>query len=199
MSTSIYKIAEQCKIILGSRGDMQSIIASCIDVYATQVKASWYENKAADCSEINGTFITTFGKTESLVPTLDVSTDMYYILIPSSYISLPNEMGINMVSYMKGQTNEFVRIGAGSLSMWNRLKASELGGRQTYYVEGVKMYFPKMKSVNVADILLKMTVALDVEDVEEDLNIPPNIVDMIVNGVVAKFMPKQEVIPETLN
>lgn len=198
MSVSIYKIAEQARGILG-KGDMQSLIASVIDVYGSLVKKEWYENKAADCAEIDGVFLTTFGRKESLTPALDISTDMYYIIIPSSYARLPYEMGINMVSYVKGQTGEFVRVGSASLSMWNNLKASVLGGRQTYFIEGIRMYFPKMAAFNVADILLKMTIALDTTNEEEDLNIPPNVVDLIVNGVIAKFSPKPELTPENLN
>ncbi len=199
MASSIYKVAEQCRSGLGGKVDLQTLITSCIDVYGSLVKKEWYESKQADCAEIGGQFITTFGKKESLIPTLDISTDMYYIIIPSSYLSLPYEMGINMVSFLKGQTNEFIRINSGSLSLWNGLKASVLGGRQTYFVEGIRMYFPKMKSLEAGNILLKMTIAFDNLNVEEDLNIPPNIVDMIVNMVIAKFTPKPEVIPENLN
>ncbi len=199
MATSIYKIAEQARIALGDKVDMQSLIASCIDVYGSLVKKEWYENKAIDCSEIDGVFITVFGKNTPLTPSLDISTDMYYITIPSSYLRLPHEMGINMVSYVKAQTGEFVRVGSGSISMWNGLKASVLGGRQTYFVEGIKMYFPKMTAFTLNNILLKMTIALDAIDEEEDLNISPNIVDMIVNGVITKFQPKPDVVPENLN
>lgn len=197
MSTSIYKIAEKANNII-ENGDMQALISSCIDCYAQVVKKEWYENKQDGVSEIDGVFLYNFGKTDPLVPVLDVSTDMYYITVPSSYLRLPCEYGINSVSFLLGQTSPFVRIGAGSLGMWNNLKANVLGGRQTYFVEGIQMYFPKMTAVTKGNIMLKLAIALDAVDPEEDLNIPPDVASMIVDMVVAKFNPKQASKPDTL-
>lgn len=187
--TSLYEIAEKCKYQLGS-GDFQALISTVIDVYASVVKLAWYENKQDGVSEVDGEFVYTFGKLTQLTPILDLQTDEYYILIPSSYLRLPCEYGINSVAFMKGQSAQFIRISSGNSGMWANIKAGVLGGRQTYYVEGSRMYFPKMKSNEVGDILLKLSVALDTTDVDEPLNISRNTVDQIVNMVVAKFAPK---------
>jgi len=187
--TSLSKIAEQVKYILGF-GDMQPILASVIDCYSSVVKKEFYENKSDGMSEIDGAFIYTFKK---IVPVLDIDVDQYYIKIPSSYLRLPHEMGVNYVGFALGQTKPFVRINSGSIGMWNGLKAAVLGGSQTYYIEGNLMYFPKMTSSTNGDILLKLAIALDTEDVDFELNIPRSMVDNIVNMVLAKFQPKQPV------
>lgn len=194
---TLLKLAEQCKNILG-KGDTQAYIASVIDAYGSVAKKEFYENKQDGVAEVDGVFIYTFGKADKLVPVLDVDTDMYYIWIPSSSLRLPHEMGINQVSAMKGQKDPFVRITAGSLGIWENLKANAFGGRQTYMVEGTKMYFPKMTSDTVTDILLKMAIALDTVDVEETLNIPPSVADAIVSMVIAKFAGKPDLKPENL-
>lgn len=192
--TSIYNLAEKSHILLG-KGDMQSLISATIDAYATAAKMAWYENKADSSSEVDGVFLYTFGKTSPLTPILDLSTDEYYIVIPSSFLRLPHEMGINSVSYLKDR-KDFIRVT--SSAIWNGLKASVLGGRQTYRIEGIRMYFPKMTCDNVCDLLLKMAIALDTIDTRESLNIPPDMQDKIVQMVIAKFAPQEKPIPENL-
>ena len=191
--TSLYKIAEKC-ILIVPKVPIQALLSSVVDVYASMAKKEWYENKADGVSEVDGTFIYTFGKSSPLVPEVDTDTDLYYITIPSSYLRLPHEMGINNVSFMKEQNFPFVRIT--STGLWNNLKSNVF--KQTYMVEGNRLYFPKMTSVNKGNILLKMAIALDTADVDQQLNIPPNMVDEIVNIVVAKYQPKKPKTPENL-
>ena len=99
---SLYKIAEKC-ILIVPKVPIQALLSSVVDVYASMSKKEWYENKADGVSEVDGTFIYTFGKSSPLVPEVDTDTDLYYITIPSSYLRLPHEMGINSVSFMKEQ------------------------------------------------------------------------------------------------
>lgn len=195
MVNSLYSLAEKSRIILG-KGDMQSIIASVIDVYATIAKKSWYESKAEGVSEVDGVFLVPF---KNITPILDITTDMYYIKNPSSYLLLPNGLGINYVGFSKGQTKPFVPIGASSLGMWTNLKSYALGGSQTYFVEGIKTYFPKMTNTTNGDIMVRYAIAFDQMDVEQDLQIPPNIANEIVDMVVQKFAGKTPVISENLN
>lgn len=184
--TSLNKISEQIKYILGA-GDIQPILASVIDAYSSAVKKEWYENVQDGSYEVDGAFISTMGKDGSLSPVLDTATNMYYIEIPSSYLRLPSQRGINYVGFLLGQTKEFIMLGSGSVSMWSGLKSSVLGGSQTYFVEGTQMYFPKMTSTTNGNIMLKLAIALDKTDVDEELNIPRSTIDNIVNMVVAKF------------
>ncbi len=193
---SLYKISEKCAVIL-EKSDPQSLISAVQDAYATVAKMQWYENRADGCQETEGSFLYTFGKVTPLIPILDLQTDEYYIVIPSSYLRLPHEIGINSVSCLKDR-KDFIRIT--SSAIWNGLKASVLGGRQTYRVEGVRMYFPKMTSSDMCGcgLLLKMAIALDTVDSRENLNISPDIQDKIVQMVVAKFAPQVKPIPENL-
>lgn len=189
--TSLYKISEQVKYLIGA-GDIQPILASVIDAYSAAVKKEWYENKADGYAEVDGAFIYTYGKDEPLTPILDLSTDMYYIVIPSSYLRLPGEYGINYVGYIKGQTKPFVRLGSGSYGMWSNLKSFCLGGAEKYFTEGIQMFFPTMTNMTNGNIMLKLAIALDDVDVDEELNIPRSVVDTIVNIVAAKFAPRKQ-------
>lgn len=195
MAQSLYKIAEQCQNILG-KGTIQSLVASVVDAYAAQIKREWYENRADSVAEIDGVFLVPF---KDLEPLLDLDTDMYYIVNPSSYLRLPQEGGINYVGFSLGQKKAFAKISAGGVTLWNGLKASVLGGAQTYYVEGPRTYFPKMTSVTAGKIMVRYVCALDNIDPETDLNIPPDVASAIIDMVVAKYSSKPPVVPENLN
>lgn len=192
MSTSLYKLAEQTKSLVGERAEMQELIESVRQSFGSAVKLLWYENKKNELSEIDGAFVYTFGKDPAIVPELDTRTKQYFIPIPSTYISLPHEMGIVQVSYMESQDAPFARLANGAWGLFAGLKSSELGGVQPFYSEGMKIYFPKMKSTEVGEILLKLSIGLDGIDVRENLNIPLNIQDQIVNMVIQKFNPKPQ-------
>lgn len=197
---SLYKIAEQVQAITG-KGNLQAIIESVKNVYASQCKLSWFENKAEGINEVNGIFVYTF---KNISPELDCDLNLFYIDVPSSYLNLPNEMGVNQVSFMKGQNRAFVRVGSSSWGMWTNLKSGLLGNNQIYFMEQAisepnsKIYFPNMDENNKGNILLKLTVAVDTTDVEAEINIPPNIVDNIVNAIIVKYASKVDPVPDNL-
>lgn len=190
--TTLYKIAEQVLSRVGS-GSVQIYISDVVDAYAYFVKAQWYENQKSDVKEVDGQFIVTFGTKEKLTPILDEAVAQYYIENPSSYVSLPAESGIVFVGFAKGQNKAFVRTGAGTYGRLQNTLAGVMGGRQTYYEEGAKTYFPKMTAATNGDVIMKLAVALDNIDVEEPLSIPRNIVGDIVDRVVQKRIPKANV------
>lgn len=179
-------MAEQVQSSIG-RGELQELIEAVRQSYASAVKLLWYENKKAELSEIDGAFVYSF---KNLVPALDSDTGYYQIEIPSTYIALPHEMGVVSVSYMKSQNRPFVRIANGALGLFANLKSFVMGGNQVYFVDQKYMVFPKMTGLQVGNILLKLAVAVDTVDPEEEMNIPPNIQDQIVQMVIQKFNPK---------
>lgn len=189
---SILNIAEQCKSILG-QGDLQILIQAVKNAIGTYVKTQWYEGKNEGVSEIDGSFIETF---RNLIPEKDEDLLQYYINIPSSYVDIPNQMGINQVSFISGEA--FVRLGSGQESLFRNLKGNVFGGRQTYVVQGSKMYFPKMKETDITSkgvvqgLLLRLAVGFDGIGDDQQLNIPSSAQDSIVNLVIAKMGQKEK-------
>jgi hypothetical protein len=185
MGQSLYKIAEQVSIILEKRVSTQVLIPACIDAYGYIAKQQWYESVAQDSQEIDGSFLNVFS---NLTPILDLDRDLYYIILPSTYLILPHEMGIAWVSHMK-ERKSWVRVQ--NWGMFAGLKASLLGGRQVYEIEGIRMWFPKMtKEISDCPILLKLAIAYDTIDPYEEINIGPNIINDIINIVTKPYMVK---------
>lgn len=186
MKPSLYGIAEQCRLVLGKRVSIQALMPAVKNAYAQVARKQWYENTAQDSSELNGSFIYTF---KDIEPTLDCDRDMYYILIPSSYLELPHQIGVNWVSFMKD------RLSFAMVSNWgifSGLQSAVMGGRQVYEIENNYMWFPKMTAANKGNILLRLAIALNAVEAEAELNIAPNIVKEIIDMVTAPYMQKQD-------
>lgn len=193
---SPYKIAEQCRVILEKRVSIQVLIPAVVNAYGYVAKKQWYESTVQDTQEIDGSFIYTFN---SIQPLLDCDRDMYYIVLPSTYLILPHEMGVVWVSLMKDKKS-YVRVQ--NWGIFEGLKSAVLGGRNPYQIEGNRMWFPKMTNENNGPLLLKLAIAYDSIDPYEGLNIGPNVVNEIINIVVAPYLPKQnpeEKIREIIN
>jgi len=193
---SPYKIAEQCRVILEKRVSIQVLIPAVINAYGFVAKKQWYESVAQDTQEIDGSFISTFN---SIQPILDCDRDMYYIVLPSTYLILPHEIGVVWVSLMKDKKS-YVRVQ--NWGIFNGLKSAVMGGRNPYEIEGTRMWFPKMTNETNGPILLKLAIAYDTIDPYDKLNIGPNIINDIIQVVVAPYMNKQnpiEKIREIIN
>jgi hypothetical protein len=195
--TSLLKIAEQAKAILG-KGTSQELIEYVKQGYALVAKQQWFEGKQDGTSEINGSFIYSFGKSTTLTPAVDSATDEYFIVLPSTYLELPHQFGVQQVSFLNGQNKPFINIGNGGMGLYSGLKAGAMGGNELYYVESTKMYFPRMTVNSTGNILLKLAVALDEVDVDENINIAPNVVRMIVDTVVQQYAAKEPKTPSNL-
>lgn len=182
MSISAYKIAEQCRVITDKRAPIQVLIPAVIQAIGVVAKKNWYELTAFDEQYVDGSFINTFN---SIQPELDCDRDMYYITIPSTYLLLPHQIGIKWVSLMKDKQS-FINVA--NWGIFNGIKASVMGGKQIYEIEGTRMWFPKMKSETSGPLLLKLAVAYDTIDPYDELNIAPNVVKDVIDVVCAPYL-----------
>jgi len=197
---SLLNIAEQCQAILG-KGTAQELVQAVRNSYGVAVKNNWFENKQNGIDEINGGFQYTYS---DLKPELDRNTNKYYITIPSSYLELPHQMGINHVSFMDGQDSPFLIIATSQSALFSGLKSEGMGGLQKARPEGNRMYFDDMAKTDIIvnnnnrGILLKITVGLDTVDVDEQLNISPSVTAEIVDAVVNLYQIKERGAKDTL-
>lgn len=89
----------------------------------------------------------------------DVDMKEYYVDIPSSYLSLPNNKGIHQVSGMKNSKQPFIISSNGSIGIYDGLPASFLENRIECYPEGLKLYFNcDIRKHGVTKVLLKIVI-----------------------------------------
>jgi hypothetical protein len=188
---SINNLAQQVLKKTG-RGSLQEIRQDVRKSYAFAVKQLWYEAKKEGVSELNGAFIFPFVDHQ---PILDEAQNRYYIDLQSNYIDLPQEGGLVSVSYMSCPETNFVLCNAGSVGRLSRIKAGLMGGRQLYYPESTKLYFPRMISTSALPLIARIGIAIDDYDVDANINIPLNVQEQIVQSVIMKYA----TVPESIN
>ena len=192
MAVTLYQLSETIKKSV-PKGSWQELINEVRKAYAFVVKAIWFENKKVDVGELDGAFVITF---KNQTPVLDAVEGRYYIDLQSTYIQLPQESGIVSVCYMTEPNVNFVLTNAGTVGRLSRIKAGVMGGRELYYVDNKKMYFPRMRASK--DVMLRLGLALDNYDVDEPLNIPTNVQEQITQMVIAKYVPQVAPINEKI-
>jgi hypothetical protein len=188
MGVSLYRIAEECRLVLGDRvSSVQALIPSVIEAYAYVAKKAWFEQTSFDEMQIDGSLINVF---ENQIPKYDKGRDIYYLTIPSTYLMLPHQMGINWVGTMKDKESWILVKNWG---MFSGLKASLMGGRKVYQIEGNKMLFPKMTDQDCEyPLILKLAIAYDTISPYEQINIAPNLIVDIKNIVTAPLLSKED-------
>ena len=197
---SIYNLAQQITTKTG-KGTWQEVEQAVRNAYSAVVKREWYTAKGLDINEINGAFIVSF---KNQIPILDTELKQYYITIPSTYLGLPQENGINTVAYMSELDVSFVMCNIATVGRLNSIKAGVMGGIQLFYVANdgdngsMRMYFPRMNNQTALPIFLAFTLALDTYDVDAPLNIPADIQNEIVNMVIALYTPQPTPINEQI-
>ncbi len=183
MGQSLFRVAEQVEIILEKRVPIQVLVPAVVAAYGYVAKADWYSRTQFDEQNIDGSFLNVFSDID---PVYDSSRGLYFIILPSTYLILPHSIGIAWVSTMK-ERKSWVRVE--NWGMFAGLKASLMGGRQVYEIEGSRMWFPKMtKENNTCPLLLKLAIAYDAIDPYEEINIGPNIINDIINIVIKPYM-----------
>ena len=127
-----------------------------------------------------------------MIPVKDETYNLYYLEIPSSYVSIPYEIGIVSVSYAVGRP--FVRLESGTWRNYINTTAGKAMGTQPYFVENTRMYFPNMNQSEAMAIFMVLAVAYSTINPREQINIAPNVTDAVIDLVTKKFSPQPPVI-----
>ena len=192
MATSLYKIAEQCKSLIG-KGNYQEYITAVSQAFATVVKQEFFNGKQDGISEINGAFIFSFS---GVAVSLDATRNKYYATLPASYINLPHDYGVVSISTIEGEESPFVKIAAGQMGLFVGIDAEGFQGQQPYYIEGdpnqgARIWLPKLKaSDDVDELLVKLSLSLDGVDVDTSLALSPELQQQVVMMVVNQYAPQ---------
>ncbi len=202
--TSKFKISEQIRRILqsGASGPnasigMQELIISVSQAFATVVKLSFFANKNDGYSELSGQFIYSF---KNVPIVYDEDLTQYYSVLPSSYIDLPHEIGIQFIGLMKSgntaqsQTEPMVRVFNGFPQLARGLALETLQTRKAFYVEGSNIIYLGM-TAKLAELNVLMKLAVSLEGIDEDtqISLSPEIQKQIIDMVVAQYMPEKQI------
>lgn len=204
MAVTKRQLAEQAqRIILGGTQTadrevfIQELLLAVNQAFANAVKLSLFNNKREGENDVNGSFIYSF---DDVPVSFDNNKKLYYSELPATYIDLPTDLGVAMVSLMEGQNDAFVRVPQNFLSLTRGLQSGSLLGRSPFWVENTRLYFPSIKSSdNITKVLVKLIAGIDSIDDDQNVGIPLDIQDQIVRTVVQMYMVEQTNAKDELN
>jgi hypothetical protein len=170
---------------------IQELMIAVNQSFASAVKANWFNNKNEGISEIDGAFVYTF---KNIPIQKDTDLDLFYSDLPSSYVSIPHELGIQMIAFMHSQSQPIIRVPNGFQALSRGLAVGNLECRNGFYVDGARVYYMHVDSQEAEKpVLMRIAVTLDSLEDDTDINIPPDVVDYIIQGVLQKYMPEKAI------
>jgi len=187
--TSKSKIAEQILRRLAKYSDEASVderelMLSIHQSLASLIRVRFFESKNIDFQEVDGSVYYTIN--DNLVLQDNIKKE-YYTNIPSSTISLPYGVDLKRVGTPQGRG--FVEAQNGFKDLYAGLASCSLENNTGYYREGSRLYFINMDVTNLPEnVSITMTLPLDKIDEDDELNIPADMVEQVVEQVFEKYV-----------
>tara|TARA_R100000008_G_scaffold26150_1_gene14216 strand:- start:340 stop:966 length:627 start_codon:yes stop_codon:yes gene_type:complete len=192
MATTKAQLAEQIVRILNSGDittdnsiDSREIILAIEQERDRLVRVRLFESMNMGETSIPGDIVSSFSE---ISIKKDLVKNLLYSELPGRPISLNHDMGIVHVSYTKDQYNGFIRVPNSSLSLYNGLLSSNLGGREGYWVEGNRLYYTESVDDCCGNtIILKMIMHSGDIDSTKPFPIPADLESEIIRNIVQLY------------
>jgi len=203
MRDTRYIVAEQAqRIIQGGdvNNDVQVSISE-LEIFVDQafgkfIKMSYFENRSDGEHAINGSFIYSY-KTNVKC---DKDRDKHYAVIPSSYVNLPNGMGIYSVSPLKDEFNTYIPLPTAFASLTRGTAVQSLENNKGYIVENTRIYLFGVNNEEVpAHLLIKLVGGIQSSSSEDNVDMPLDIQSDLVKMTVELYMTMRQVPKDVIN
>tara|TARA_R110002012_G_scaffold125149_2_gene276563 strand:- start:2885 stop:3511 length:627 start_codon:yes stop_codon:yes gene_type:complete len=194
MATTKKQLAEQVIRILNSGDvtndnsiDPRELLLAIEQERDRLVRLRLFESLSQGEGDIPGDVVSTF---DSITIKKDVVKNLLYSSLPGRIMSLPRDMGILHVSYTKDQYNAFIRMPNGSLSLYNGLVSSMIGGRGGYWLEGDRIYYNNSVDDCCGNtVIVKMIMNSGDVDPNDIFPIPPDMESEVIRNVIQLYAP----------
>ena len=198
MATTKKQLAEQIIRILNSGDtthdnsiDPRELLLAIEQERDRLVRLRLFESLSQGEGEIPGDVVSTF---DSITIKKDTIKNLLYSSLPGRIMSLPKDMGVLHVSYTKDQYNAFIRMPNGSLSLYNGLVSSMIGGRGGYWLEGDRIYYNNSVDDCCGNtVIIKMIMNSGDVDPNDIFPIPPDMEAEVIRNVMQLYAPMKSV------
>ena len=113
---------------------------------------------------------------------------LLYSDLPGRPLSLFDDKGIVHVSYTADQSNAFVRIANGNLSLYKGLLSSDIGGRGGYWLEGDRIYYNEAIDDCCGNmVIIKMVMNAGDVDHSQPFTIPADMEAAVIRNVLQLY------------
>lgn len=197
MATTKKQLAEQILRILNSGDishdnsiDPRELLLAIEQERDRVVRLRLFESMQMGNPTIPGDIVSAF---DSIKIKKDTVKNLLYSDLPGRIMSLPEDKGVTHVSYTKDQYNAFVRMPNGSLSLYNGLLSSMIGGRGGYWVEGDRLYYNSSVDDCCGNtVIIKMVMNSGDVDPNEKFPIPADLESEVIKNVIALYAPMKQ-------
>mgnify|MGYP003113593848 CR=1 FL=1 len=204
MATTKNQLAEQIIRILNSGDtthdnsiDPRELLLAIEQERDRVVRMRLFESLERGQGEIPGDIISTF---DNIMIKRDTTKDLLYSSLPGRIMSLPKDMGIVHVSYTKDQYNAFVRMPNGSLSLYNGLVSSMIGGRGGYWLEGDRIYYNSAIDDCCGNtVIVKMVMNSGDVNPDDIFPIPSDLESEVIRNVLQLYAPMKNIPNDEVN
>ena len=165
-----------------TKEELETYVDQCFGKY---IVASYYENRNADGeNNVNGTFIYSFVENVKY----DKQRCKHYAPISSSYVNLPNGMGLYSVSPVQDEFNTFVPLRTDFLALTRGTLVANLEGNKGYYIENTRIYLHNLDTAAIPEkLLIKLVGGIQSDSQEDNIDLPLNMQEEIINLVVQMY------------
>ena len=167
------------------RYDKREIVLHIKAALAELMQAKMEKEKAIGYSDIDGNMIVTY---KNQTVTKDTDLDLYYTILPSTPLSLPDNQGVYQVSLMKGQGEVFIPMTNGMVGLLHGLDASCLEGQIGYYIENGKIMYHQGYKIAGKSVLVKMVLTDETAECSEGFQGP--IIDIVMRRLLMVNQPE---------
>jgi|TARA_R100001509_G_scaffold148944_1_gene107080 hypothetical protein len=194
MATTKKQLAEQIIRILNSGDvtndnsiDPRELLLAIEQERDRLVRLRLFESMNQGEGGIPGDVVSTF---DNITIKKDTTKDLLYSSLPGRVMSLPKDMGILHVSYTKDQYNAFIRMPNGSLSLYNGLLSSAIGGRGGYWLEGDRIYYNSSVDDCCGNtVIIKMVMNSGDVDPNDIFPIPSDLESEVIRNIIQLYSP----------
>ena len=203
MRDTRYIVAEQAQRIIqgGNVNNDVQVSISELEIFVDQafgkfIKMSYFENRAEGEHAINGTFVYSYKASVKC----DTDRDKYYSPIPSSYVNLPNGMGIYSVSPLKDEFNTYIPLPNSFASLTRGTAVQSLENNKGYMIENTRLYLFGVNKEDVpAHLLIKLVGGIQNYKNEDNVDIPLDMQSDLVKMTVELYMTMRQVPKDVIN
>jgi hypothetical protein len=177
-----------------SKEELESYVDQCMGKY---IYNSFYENKQQENeSSVNGTFIYSFVEPVKC----DKDRNRYYAPLSSTYVNLPNGMGIYSVSPIQDEFNTFVPLRTDFLSLTRGTMVAQLEGNKGYTIENTRLYLHNLDTSAIPEkLLIKLVGGIQNDKQEDDIDISLNMQSDIITMVVQMYFTMRQAPKDVIN
>jgi len=190
MRDTRYIVAEQAQRILNggtptadNEATIEELVLYVDQCFGKLIKQNYFENKIEGDAVINGSFIYSFVEDVKT----DAVRDKYYVNLSSTYVNLPNNVGIFSVSPTKDEFNTYVPINVQNIPLAYGLDVAQLEGRKGYYIEATRLYLYNIKTTDCPEKLLVKLVGGIQDNLDPNVDMPLDMQAELVNLVVQTY------------